>query len=250
MGNRILKANGGKPNTAPPPRRRRPRGSLLAPPGATLPPPVLATAQQTLDTAEETEGRCSVPDTTFKLESATASGGKEAMRFLRLPVVEEGGSSMTTGSLSLWHLPSKRQLRSAVESYSCGVVVTLLAEREGTRTVSSHCDVFSVEWLCCDFWAAFLNAERTEEVFGLMEQVVARLRSGERILLHCAAGIHRTGTMAYLILRELGNNPESSTNFLAELRPATFEGVTKERLMKAEVMYLDYVTEREKKRDF
>lgn len=49
-----------------------------------------------------------------------------------------------------------------------------------------------------------LHAPPIDEARPFVESLVRRLRDGERMVVHCAAGIGRAGTMAVLMLMELG----------------------------------------------
>jgi protein-tyrosine phosphatase len=53
----------------------------------------------------------------------------------------------------------------------------------------------------------------------LVEAIVARLAAGERIILHCAAGIGRSGTIAVCVLVELGVELEEALAIVAANRP-------------------------------
>ena len=53
-------------------------------------------------------------------------------------------------------------------------------------------------------------------------------------MLHCAAGIHRTGTMGYTILRMSGYSAEESINLLGTMREETKKGVGDWRIEIAE----------------
>ncbi len=53
-------------------------------------------------------------------------------------------------------------------------------------------------------------------------------------MLHCAAGIHRTGTMAYTILRMSGYSPAEAYELLGTMREETKKGVGDWRIELAE----------------
>lgn len=46
-----------------------------------------------------------------------------------------------------------------------------------------------------------------------------------RVLIHCAAGIHRTGTVSYSLLRMDGRNHKEAYESLRVMRPVTYDGV-------------------------
>jgi protein-tyrosine phosphatase len=57
-----------------------------------------------------------------------------------------------------------------------------------------------------------------------------RLEAGESILLHCSAGIHRTGMVAFALLRWRGASPEEALGLIEALCPETRTGLREVRL--------------------
>mmetsp|Transcript_35692 Transcript_35692/g.63104 ORF Transcript_35692/g.63104 Transcript_35692/m.63104 type:complete len:212 (+) Transcript_35692:21-656(+) len=51
-------------------------------------------------------------------------------------------------------------------------------------------------------------------------------KPGVSVVVHCAQGKHRTGTMCYLILRHLGLNPEDALRSILEMRPVCHSELT------------------------
>ena len=70
-----------------------------------------------------------------------------------------------------------------------------------------------------------------KEVLDLFEYL---FNTGERAVLHCAAGIHRSGLMCYSLLRHTGLNAKESFDTLMGVRPATALGVSEWRVQLAE----------------
>merc|ERR1712203_907160 len=46
-------------------------------------------------------------------------------------------------------------------------------------------------------------------------------RAGERVVVHCSAGMHRTGSVVYMALRLSGLDPGAALAAVEEMRPAT-----------------------------
>ena len=57
----------------------------------------------------------------------------------------------------------------------------------------------------------------------------------EKVLIHCAAGIHRTGISAYTLIRWSGLDPEQSMQTIFGIRPDTHKGVGDWRIELAEM---------------
>ena len=51
----------------------------------------------------------------------------------------------------------------------------------------------------------------------------AHLRAGRRIVLHCLGGLGRTGTVAALLLAELGQAPAAAISAIRQARPGALE---------------------------
>merc|ERR1740123_2159959 len=58
----------------------------------------------------------------------------------------------------------------------------------------------------------------------MVQQLRAVLESGDgqNFVVHCAAGLHRTGIFLYLLLRELGDLPEIALEKIRQMRENTF----------------------------
>lgn len=62
------------------------------------------------------------------------------------------------------------------------------------------------------------------ESFRTVLQVAEWLQGAEeRIIVHCSAGLHRTGVYLYVLLRVLGDTPEEALEKLGASREQTFE---------------------------
>ena len=58
---------------------------------------------------------------------------------------------------------------------------------------------------------------------GARRRVLESLRRGERLLIHCAAGLGRTGMLAAKLLTELGMSPANAIRRLRATRPGAIE---------------------------
>ena len=60
------------------------------------------------------------------------------------------------------------------------------------------------------------------------------LGSAARVVIHCSAGIHRTGMFSYALLRVCGLDPDAAMSTLARLRAVTAQGIGEQRVSWAE----------------
>lgn len=140
--------------------------------------------------------------------------------------VEVGG-----GRLAIGHRPGRSAFPVLHEA---GVthVVTLLGPAEGAEELIARIEAagFTSLWLPLVGARPIDDPDRLEEISGFFDELAAVLAEGSTVLVHCSAGIHRTGMITYAFLRHLGLPDDRARELLAELRPVTRDGVTEARL--------------------
>jgi protein-tyrosine phosphatase len=144
-------------------------------------------------------------------------------------------SSVTWVAVGRGHLAVSSRLKlRAVESLArdgCTHVVTLLASKEHPMPIGDAVERAGMAWI----WAPLENGNpppktRDAELGALMDRLRDALGAGGRVLVHCSAGIHRTGMIAYGLLRWVGIDAEAARAALADMRPVTAAGVKEVRL--------------------
>lgn len=146
----------------------------------------------------------------------------------------------TTGQLCLFHFPAKKHAISA-KKQGCVLIVTLQAEREDNlKKVKGFCDKLGMEWAHVDFWKAFYDKSGRDGLISVLQMCKNLLSSGMKVLVHCAAGIHRTGMFAYILLRMCGTEPRESYEYLRTLREYTRQNVGDDRINKAEQLVQEH----------
>lgn len=138
------------------------------------------------------------------------------------------------GAVALTHRP-KVKLLPALVSAGATHLVTLLSKREGALAVGSAAEAAGLHWI----WVDLPNgqepspASRTGVVTALTT-LAPLVTGGATAVIHCSAGIHRTGMFAYALLRTAGLDPDEATITLRRLRTITADGVGDHRLAWAE----------------
>lgn len=134
------------------------------------------------------------------------------------------------GALALTGRPKRKELWKLRE---LGVthLVTLLAEHEGARAIGEAAEETGLYWFWVPFEGAGVpSAMRGAELRRVFEELRQALADGARIVVHCSAGIHRTGMFTYALLRALPLDKESARAKLRELRKLTADGVGEDRM--------------------
>lgn len=135
------------------------------------------------------------------------------------------------GRLALTHRPKLRGMPH-LRAEGCVRLVTLLSASEGAGRLGSLAQKAGLEWT----WLPLNNGQppTVEEVRRAVAEslitLAARLDAGESIALHCSAGIHRTGMIAYALLRLVGYLPAQALDAIERMRPVTRAGLRSDHL--------------------
>lgn len=117
---------------------------------------------------------------------------------------------------------------AAIHSANISTVVSLISLSEmkklGVPDLPAQVVQHRLQWLHLaieDFGTPDLNA--LESWQQIKESVLAALARHETVLLHCAAGLGRTGMMAACLLVACGQTPTSAIEQVRTARPGTIE---------------------------
>lgn len=134
------------------------------------------------------------------------------------------------GALALTHRPKQRDI-PRLAALGVTHVITLLSEREGAHQVGDAVQHAGMRWIWCPLENGRPpDAQRTAELRPVITELAALIGDGARVVIHCSAGIHRTGMFGYAVLRQLALDPATARAKLVELRAVTGQGVGDDRL--------------------
>lgn len=132
------------------------------------------------------------------------------------------------GELALTHRPKKKDV-PALRAVGVTHVVTLLTESEGAKEIGALVANAGMAWLWCPLRGADVQAT-VHEVGPALAGAASALSVGGVLVVHCSAGIHRTGMFGYALLRCVGLDAVEAVAKLRLLREVTADGVGDERI--------------------
>lgn len=134
------------------------------------------------------------------------------------------------GALALTHRPKLKSM-PALRALGATHLVTLLSERESARQIGDVAIAAGLTWGWAPLDGGGVPSEdRTRELRSVLRELADVIAAGGRVVVHCSAGIHRTGMFGYALLRQVGLSAEDARGKLVELRGVTSDGVGSDRL--------------------
>ncbi len=135
------------------------------------------------------------------------------------------------GRIALNHRPRSVDF-PVMKKMGCTHVVTLLKDSEGAERIGHLTQNAGLTWV----WLPVPNGNHPEnEVHERLIEALPRLSQlldqGASLLIHCSAGVHRTGTVTYGLLRWRGLSREQALHLIAQMRPITAGEVGEKRLV-------------------
>lgn len=135
-----------------------------------------------------------------------------------------------SGRIALSHRPKLKDI-AKLPDLGCRRVVTIQGMREAPGQIERAVRQAGLAWTWIAVGNARFPAGENDRLFrrGLQE-LVAAVEAGESVLIHCSAGIHRTGMLTFALLRWLGHSQDEALNRIGAMRLQTREGLREEYL--------------------
>lgn len=133
------------------------------------------------------------------------------------------------GRFAVYHRPRRIDF-PLLRQMGCTHIITLLKESEGAQRYGDMARAANIEWV----WAPLPNGnfpegEAHDRLIEVMPKLAQLLDNNNAILIHCSAGVHRTGLVAYALLRWRGIESEQAMQIIAQTRNETAEGMMEKR---------------------
>jgi protein-tyrosine phosphatase len=124
---------------------------------------------------------------------------------------------------------------AVLKASGCTTLVTLVEKHELTRAKVGVQNFFnSVKAAGINaVWYPILDlsAPRPSSVRPVINRLVSRIRTGEKVVVHCRAGLGRTGAIVGAILVEMGYSARFAIEHIREHRKGTIQTLTQEEFI-------------------
>jgi protein tyrosine phosphatase (PTP) superfamily phosphohydrolase (DUF442 family) len=139
---------------------------------------------------------------------------------MKLNWVEVGG-----GRLALSHRPRLKAI-AGFAGQGCQRVLTLQGEDESPGQIGAAVRKAGLAWTWVKIGDGRFPVGKADLAMRQgLHDMVACLKAGESVLIHCSAGIHRTGMFTFALLRSLGLSEPEALEKIALMRPHTRNGM-------------------------
>lgn len=120
------------------------------------------------------------------------------------------------GRMAVSHRPRLRAI-PFLPSDGCDCVVTLLSKKEGAEQIGSLVQESRMRWI----WVPLPDGNPPRVFPNGIVQIENALHEGASVLIHCSAGMHRTGMIALSVLRRTGMTEEKALDLIQAMRKET-----------------------------
>ena len=137
--------------------------------------------------------------------------------------------------------PKKRDIKRLKDEFNVNYIITILHSKEQPEIVQKYVEEISsdITWINLPLQGAnmalFMNSQVQNIIINCLLNLYNEMQKRHLIIyIHCAAGVHRTGTVLYTILRMTGETPESAMQAIKQIRLETYNNCGDNRIKYAE----------------
>jgi len=147
------------------------------------------------------------------------------------------GKCQRSGGSAIWARDLDADL-DAIVTWGATLVISLITDAEFERLqvtdLPRECATRGLRWWHLPILDGGVPGKAFDERWSsLSGTLLRRLRTGDRILLHCKGGLGRTGTIAARILIDAGMPADDAIRDVREARPGAIENSAQEQYLRA-----------------
>ena len=141
----------------------------------------------------------------------------------------------TNSTISCHGRPTGKDLKMMKLMYGVNCVLTLQCPKEKPEDIKKLCEENNLKWLYIELQGAnlpFLQKIETQKIIIKSLLTLNEILKNNQVVLfiHCAAGLHRTGTIIYSLLRMFEETKETALKALEFIRAETRNEVGDKRV--------------------
>lgn len=145
---------------------------------------------------------------------------------------------LNSGRLALSERPKIKEIRK-LKPARCDIILTILSAK-GEQAHKIGLEVMSCnmkwEWLKISNAGNMTNIEK-EQFRDMVNRILEAVYEDQSVLVHCSAGLHRTGMFAYALLRKGGLDHEKTMKLIREIRPDTHDAMDEKYIRLADQLW-------------
>jgi ADP-ribosyl-[dinitrogen reductase] hydrolase len=170
----------------------------------------------------------------LEIAEVTAPGAKGAIGITFCP-----GKKQNSAMSGAWDRDLGVDL-DAIKRWGASTVITLIEPHEikalKVEGIGADTAKRGMEWLHMPITDVSIPDHRFQAAWKLDgARLIAAVRGGERVLVHCKGGLGRAGTVAALMLVELGMEPERAIREVRKARRGAIETPEQERFVRTHI---------------
>jgi ADP-ribosyl-[dinitrogen reductase] hydrolase len=134
----------------------------------------------------------------------------------------------------------------AIKAFEAAALITLMPDGElqslrvSSGQIRDKASVLGIEWFQLPIPDQGIPDRAFEAAWAVVEpRLLALLRAGRNIAIHCKGGLGRTGTIAALLLVELGADPRVAIQSVRNARAGAIENIQQEQYVLAKLRKTD-----------
>ena len=137
---------------------------------------------------------------------------------------------MGKGQIALSNRP---KLKSIAKLYQqgCQRIVTIQGCNEQPKQIEKAARSAGILWTWIPVGNGNFPEGKSDRLMRIgLQSLIESIEAGESVLVHCLAGIHRTGMLVFALCRWLGFTESAALDLIGEMRLFTREGLQVEHL--------------------